>query len=142
MTAFLNWFLGDVCLPVAVGAAIGLAVDWIRHRGWLLRILVESTLLMRHVRTYEKARSRTPGGSINPPDGEFPPPSGVTGPGVEARTLAKNAPPPVPPQTSVGAGDSLPLRSRTHRASTPQAPVGGGHAPATPPTGLPPSGDR
>jgi hypothetical protein len=96
--------------------------------------------------------SRTPGGSTYSPGGLTPScSSGATGPGVEARSLEEPTPPPVPPsskpapssaktwsnQTSVGAGDSPPLRPRTHRA-TPQAPVGGGHTSATPPTGLHP----
>lgn len=133
MIGFLNWLLGDVGLPLAISAAILLATDWMNQRAWLLGILIESTLLMRHIRAYEKARSRTPGGSTNSPDGRSPSRlSGATGPGVEAPPLTRSALPPVPPQTSVGAGDLPPQRPAP--TGLPQSPVGGGHTPATPPT--------
>lgn len=54
--------------------------------------------------------------------------SGSRGPGVEA-TPAQVTPPPVSlPQTSGGVGELLPPRPRTPRGSTPQRPVGDGHA--------------
>lgn len=111
MIGFLNWFLGDVALPGSSAAALCMAFAWAREREEQWMLLIRSTLLMRHVRAYEKARSRTPGGSTNPPDGRDPqPPSGATGPGVEAGSLEEPPPPPVPPQTSVGAGDLPPQR--------------------------------
>lgn len=134
MIGFLNWFLGDVCLPVAAVAAIGLLVDVVRMRGRVLVELIQSTLFMRHVHAYNKARSRTPGGSTNSPGASAPQRApGATGPGVEARSVEEPSPPPVPPQTSVGAGDLPPQRPAP--TGLPQSPVGGGHTPATPPTG-------
>lgn len=105
MIAFLNWFLGEVCLLAAVVGAIVLLVDVLRVRGRELVTYLKSTALMHHIHAYEKARSRTPDGSAYPPDGCPPPPSGATGPGVEARSPAQTTPPPVPPQSPAGAGD-------------------------------------
>lgn len=116
--AFLNWFLSDVALPASVTAALCMAFCWIREREPQWTLLIRSTVFMRRIRAYEKARSRTPGGSAYPPDGRVPqPPSGAARPG-EARPT-HSTPPPAPSsqpapscaqawsnQTSVGAGDS------------------------------------
>lgn len=121
MIAWLNWFLSGVALPASATAALCMGFDWVRERDPQWTLLISSTFFMRHIRAYEKARSRTPGGSTNSPGRRSPSRRpGATGPGVEARSVEEPTPPPVPPQTSVGAGD-LP----------PQCPA---------PTGLP--GDR
>lgn len=116
MIGWLNWVLSDVALPASATAALCMGFAWVCERQEQWPLLIRSTLFLRHVRAYEKARSRTSGGSTNSPDGRAPSRlSGATGPGVEARSPEE--PPPAPPQRSVG-----------------------GAAPrAVSPTGLPPS---